>query len=104
MKNALVLELMSNGEVQRALNLYKGPLLPDSEAPFIQEWRDHIDEVLRNAIIESGDVDLLIQYGTLLDDDLAVWERARDIMALSDYRRPVVNARIRRIRTSWKAD
>lgn len=100
----LVLELISNGEVQRALNLYKGPLLPDSEAPFIQEWRDHIDEVLRNAIIESGDVDLLIQYGTLLDDDLAVWERARDIMALSDYRRPVVNARIRRIRTSWKAD
>lgn len=99
-----ILELISTGELQKALNLYHGPLLPESESPLIREWREHIDESLRMAVIETRDPDLLIQYGTLLDDDLDIWELAKSSMPASDYRRPVVNARIRRIKASWSRD
>lgn len=96
-----LLDLISTGELQKALNLYKGPLLPESESPTIIEWREHIEESLRLAVIDSGDPDNLIQLATLFDDDLEIWEHARNVMPVNDYRRPVVNARIRRIRASW---
>src|SRR5690554_566760 len=46
-----VLELVSEGELQQALNLYGGSLLPESESPLIEEWRGHIDEVIRSAVL-----------------------------------------------------
>lgn len=96
-----VLELVSVGELQKALNLYSGSLLPGSESPLVQEWREHIDETVRIAVLESHDPDLLIQLATQLDDDLEIWESAKSSVPASDYRRPVINARIRRIRATW---
>lgn len=97
-----VLELLSGGQLQRALNLYKGPLLPGSNAPLVVEWRAHIDDSVRLAVTRSADPDHLIQLATLLDDDLELWELARNSVPMSDYRRPVINARIRRIRANWE--
>lgn len=97
-----LLELISAGKLQRALNLYSGSLLPGSEAPLIEEWRGHLDESIRSAVLESRDPDHLIQLGTQLDDDLEIWESAKECLSPNDYRRPVVNARIRRIRASWE--
>lgn len=99
-----VLELLSVGELQHALNLYQGPLLPGSESPLVQEWREHINESVRAAVLESRDPDHLIQLGTQLDDDLEIWEAARACLTPSDYRRPVVSSRIRRIKAAWKRD
>lgn len=96
-----VLQCLSDGELQRALNLYKGPLLPGSSAPLIAEWRGHVDDSVRLAVTRSSDPDHLIQLATLLDDDLELWEFARNSVSLNDYRRPVINARIRRIRANW---
>lgn len=101
---AQLLQLVTEGELQRALNLYSGPLLPGSESPLVEEWREHIDEVIRSAVIESGDPDHLIQLGTQLNDDLEVWEYAKASVPPNDYRRPVINARIRRIRASWSQE
>jgi tetratricopeptide (TPR) repeat protein len=97
-----VLDLISAGKLQRALNLYSGSLLPGSESPLIEEWREHVDESIRSAVLESRDPDHLIQLGTQLDDDLEIWESAKECLTPNDYRRPVVNARIRRIRASWE--
>lgn len=96
-----VLELIADGELQKALNKYKGSLLPESESPLIEDWREHIDQAVRIAVMESRDADHLIQLGNILDDDLEVWEFARNCVALNDYRRPVINARIRRIKANW---
>lgn len=101
---AQLLQLITEGELQQALNLYSGSLLPGSESPLVEEWREHIDEVIRSAVIESGDPDHLIQLGTQLNDDLEIWERAKASVPLNDYRRPVINARIRRIRASWSQE
>lgn len=96
-----LLGLLSVGRLQQALSLYRGPLLPESEAPAIRELRAVIDEGLRGAVIESGDPEVLIHFATTLGDDLEVWERAKASLLPDDHRRPLVNARIRRIRASW---
>lgn len=96
-----MLELLNSGDLQRALHLYTGPLLPKSESPLIEEWRDHISEALREAVITARDPEQLIQLGTILNNDLEVWEVAREVIPLSDFRRPVITARIRRIRATW---
>ncbi|MFA7478841.1 MAG: hypothetical protein WC184_13285 [Acidimicrobiia bacterium] len=99
-----LVELVSIGELQRALNIYGGPLLPESESPLIGEWREHVDEAIRSAVLKSCDADLLIQLGTQLDNDLEVWEAAKNCILPGDYRRPVINARIRRVRASWERE
>lgn len=99
-----VLELvrcLSNGDVQGALGLYRGPLLPDSEAPGIVELRHYVEESLRQAVLDSRDPESLIQLATLLEDDLELWEAAKVSLLPADHRRPLVNARIRRIRANW---
>lgn len=98
------LDLMGSinaGEIQRALSLYHGPLLPESEAPGVVELRALIDEGLRQAVVESGDPELLIQLATVIDDDLGLWETARARLVAGDHRRPLISARIRRIRATW---
>lgn len=92
---------LENSELQLALNLYDGPLLENSSAPAVVELREHIDASLRSAVIAARDPDALIQLATALQDDLELWERARDNLSPHDHRRPLVNARIRRIRDSW---
>lgn len=96
-----VLELLGRGELQRALNLYRGPLLPDSDSSSIVGLREHIDEAVRTAVLQSEDPDALIHLGNILDDDLEVWEQARSCLPYRDHRHPVVSARITRIKASW---
>ncbi len=96
-----LLEYLHHGQLHQALRLYDGPLLPGSDAPGIIELRRYIAECLRSAIMSSNDVDLLIQLATILEDDLEVWESAKAALSVDDRRRPLVNARIRRIKASW---
>lgn len=93
--------LLACGELQRALNLYRGSLLPAAEAPAIVELREHIDEAVRTAVLHSQDPDALIHLGNLLDDDLEIWEQARECLPYRDHRHPVVSARITRIKAAW---
>src|SRR5690606_20947861 len=96
-----VLRDIEEGQLQKALLSYRGPLLPDSEAPGIIELREHISEIVRSAVIESSDPDLLIDLGNILEDDLEVWEFARANLSNDDRRRPLVAARIRRVKSNW---
>lgn len=92
---------IESGKFQAALNLYAGPLLPQSDAPAIVDHRHHLEESIRQAVLISQDTDALIQLGTVLDDDLEVWLAARDSLRPGDYRKSAVTARIRRIRSAW---
>lgn len=96
-----LLASINAGEMQRALTLYKGPLLPESEAPGVVELRSIIDESLRLAVLDSGDPELLIQLATTMSDDLELWEAARLRLPGGDNRRPLISARIRRIHANW---
>lgn len=96
-----VMSSLSAGETQRALNLYRGQLLAESEAPGVVELRAVLDESLRQAVLESGDSESIIQLATTIGDDLELWEAARGHLLPGDHRRPMINARIRRIRATW---
>ena len=99
-----VMELLQEGKVQAALELYRGPLLPESEAPSVVELREHLEESLRQAVLASGDPDAMIDLANQQGDDLELWEETRRFLAPNDPRRPLANARIRRIRKRWRTD
>ena len=99
-----VMELLQEGKIQAALELYRGPLLPESEAPLIVELREHLEESLRQAVLASGDADAMIDLANQQGDDLELWEETRRFLAPNDPRRPLANARIRRIRRRWEDD
>ncbi len=98
------LEHLRTGRVQAALELYHGPLLAESEAPAVVELREHLEESLRQAVLASGDPDAMIDLATQQGDDLELWEETRLHLPPNDPRRPLVNARIRRIRKRWEAE
>ena len=51
---AAVSAQLAAGDLAEALRLYRGPLLPRSEAPGVAELRDDLDRALRAAILASG--------------------------------------------------
>jgi len=82
-----------SGHTARALDLYGGPLLPNSESPLLRYWREYLAAALREAVLGSGDTDLIWRYASRFDDPeaLAALDGA---LGRTDPRRPVVHARL----------
>ncbi|GAB2474757.1 sigma-54-dependent transcriptional regulator family protein [Jatrophihabitans fulvus] len=69
------------GRPGAALRHYKGPLLPHSDAPGVVEHRDRLERQLRNAVLASGEIDLMAawtrsRWGA---DDRDVWQRQLEL-------------------------
>lgn len=94
-------DLLTSGHVREALELYKGPLLPESEAPGIRRARERIDEAVRQAVLHAGEADLALRLARKFPDDLELWEKAKELTAKDDPAYPLIRARIRRIRGEW---
>jgi hypothetical protein len=78
-----------------ALRACAGPLLPRSDAPAIRELRAELEAGLRGIVLESEDVDLLVQFAAhpLGRDDLEVHDRLLALLPPSDPRRAPISAR-----------
>jgi hypothetical protein len=94
-------ELLRIGHLREALELYKGPLLPESEAPGVRRARERIDEAIRQAVLHSGEADLALRLARKFPDDLELWEKARELTPKDDPAYPLIRARIHRIRGEW---
>lgn len=94
-------DLLTSGHVREALELYKGPLLPESEAPGIRRARERIDEAVRQAVLHAGEADLALRLARKFPDDLELWEKAKELTAKDDPAYPLIRARVRRIRGEW---
>lgn len=94
-------EALREGDLPRALRLYRGPLLPRSQAPGIEELRLELEGALREAVLRSGDPGLLYGLAQRLGDDLLVWEARLEAMPPEDPRRPAVRAWVERLRRSY---
>jgi tetratricopeptide (TPR) repeat protein len=92
---------LGRGNVREALELYRGPLLPKSQAPLIVEYRERLEENLRQAALYSGDAKVLIQLAQRLEDDLVLWEATKKTLSLHDPLYPLVSARITQLRKAW---
>ncbi len=100
-----LLEHLKRGRVRQALSLYRGPLLPKSEAPSVVELREHIDESLRQAVLGSGDAEAMIELANRTDaGDLELLETALVHLSPNDPQSPLLRARIRQVRRAWNAD
>jgi hypothetical protein len=68
---------LAAGDVAGAVRLYRGPLLPHSEAPGVVEQREDLQRWLRGAILADGSADLLVSWTRTRwgADDLPMWQR-----------------------------
>ncbi|HTX27887.1 MAG TPA: transcriptional regulator [Streptosporangiaceae bacterium] len=91
---AAVSARLAAGDLAEALRLYRGPLLPRSEAPGVAELRENLDRALRAAVLASGQPEFLVgwarsRWGT---DDLEVWQRLCAVLPASSPLRPFAAA------------
>lgn len=93
-------ELLQQGRVGQALRLYRGPLLPGSEAPAVVEQREALEESLRQAVLASDDLEAVWVLAQRMEQDLELWERALELCG-SDPRRVLAKARVERLRREW---
>jgi tetratricopeptide (TPR) repeat protein len=91
-------ELLRKGCVREALALYRGPLLPASDAEAVVEARHLLEASLRQAVLASGDAQLLASLARLLGDDLEVWQAALHPLPNTDPEYPLVRARVEQLR------
>ena len=94
-------ERLLSGQVRVALELYRGSLLPFSEAEGVAEARDTLEESLRQAVLKSGDPEALISLSERLVDDLELWEAALEALPSSDPRTSVVSAKHKKLLETW---
>ena len=68
---------LAAGDVAGAIEAYRGPVLPRSQAPGVLALRDELDAELRSALARTADVAALEAWtqGTAGADDLKAWQR-----------------------------
>ena len=95
-------ERLARGDVGGALSAYRGPLLPASVAPRIEQARDELEGALQRAA-RAGTVEQLwvwLQTAPGREDPLAMAEFVHG-SDVADPRRPVVVARLSSLERRW---
>lgn len=96
-----VREHLDRGEIGAAVSAYRGPVLPDSQAPGVIQIRDQLHTRMRNSILARGDSDLLLRFADTAHgrDDLQLWEAAEALMSPHSPRSETVSARVSKLRS-----
>lgn len=95
-----LLHAVRSGDALRAAGLYRGPLLPASEAPGVREWRDVVDVAVRDSVLRTGDADALLRLADALPYDLEVQQAAAAAVPPGDPRTGWAQARLQRAERS----
>ena len=87
---AAVSAQLAAGDLAEALRLYRGPLLPSSQAPGVAELRGDLERSLRAAILASGRPEFLVSWTKSRwgADDLEMWQQLCAILPRSSPLRP----------------
>lgn len=99
-----MLLLLRNGDLAGAVQIYKGHLLPRSDAPEITETRVLLEESLRRAVLASNNPELIWMLAERLASDLELWEAALTGLPAQDSRRTLAQTQIDLLRTRWRND
>jgi tetratricopeptide (TPR) repeat protein len=101
---AQIQDLLAYGKIAEALKLYKGSVLPHSDAPFIR----HIDEVLaetvRQVTLHSQDSEALFSLLEHYEDDLELLETLSGVIKHGDPRSAVVEARLKQLHREFEVE
>jgi hypothetical protein len=91
---AAVSAQIAAGNLAEALRLYRGPLLPRSEAPGVAEIREDLHRTLRAAILAAAAPELLVSWTRTRwgADDLEIWQRLCAVLPAASPLRPIAAA------------
>jgi hypothetical protein len=95
------MNLLGEGKLRQALELYKAPLLADSDSPGIDEIRSLIDEMFRQATLASEDAEASFALAESASDDLELWEHALRLLNQNDPRALIAKARVTQLRREY---
>jgi hypothetical protein len=100
---AMLQQALRDRQLDAALDLYSGPLLEQSDSPWVNEQRDVLRAQLQQAFIQCDNPALMIRYLDVVDqDDLELAEVAADLLPRGNVARPGLLERIRRMREAWQ--
>ncbi|MBY6410467.1 transcriptional regulator [Rhodococcus sp. BP-252] len=87
---------LDRGDVEAALRIYAGPVLPGSVSPGIEEIRDELRSRVQAALLRVGDPMLLAQWTSSIHgrSDLVAWEAYRATLSADSALYGQVSARI----------
>ena len=100
-----VLNCLQRGAHRIALEIYRGALLPKSEAPGIIELRDRVSSLLRVAVLTDGSAETLLKYAELPEarDDVGVRRAALKLLPARSPKRAAVVADLERLEAELSA-
>ncbi|MDJ0321196.1 helix-turn-helix domain-containing protein [Pseudarthrobacter sp. PS3-L1] len=100
-----VLSCLQRGAHRIALQIYRGAVLPQSEAPGVVDLRRKVSLLLRDAVMNDGSVDSLLQYAALPEasDDVGVRTAALKLLPPRSPRRALLVDEIEQIEAGQSA-
>ncbi|MGA7205549.1 MAG: GAF domain-containing protein [Specibacter sp.] len=93
---AQVLSYLDRGAHRLALNIYRGEVMPKSQAPEIETLRTRVGVLLREAILSDASPEVLLQYLQLPEaaDDAEAWHCVLRLLPPRSPRRAAVVAHL----------
>lgn len=94
-----VLSLLARGAHRVALTSYRGPVLPDSASPGVEEFRDEVRGALREAMLTEASVDVLLAYAEIPEGagDVEALRLCLEMLPARSPRRAGLVSRIERL-------
>ena len=97
---------LRQGRITEAIRNYVGPVLGNSDSPYISEERMHLEWELRAAVLNQGDLVSLDRWanGPWARYDVEVFQRIADLYPRGDSMRATALARVDLIRRTYRRD
>lgn len=93
-----VLSLLDRGAHRVALTAYRGPVLPESTSPGVEEFRESVRAGLREAMLSEASLDVLLAYADIPEGqaDVEILRLALEMLPARSPKRAGLVARIER--------
>ncbi|MET4589250.1 GAF domain-containing protein [Arthrobacter sp. 754] len=100
-----VLSCLQRGAHRIALEIYRGALLPKSEAPGVIDLRERVASLMREAVLTDGSAETLLKYAELPEarDDVGVRLAALKLLPPRSPKRAAVVADLERLEAELSA-
>ncbi|WP_324642728.1 helix-turn-helix domain-containing protein [Pseudarthrobacter sp. LT1] len=100
-----VLSCLQRGAHRIALEIYRGEVLPRSEAPGVVDLRNRVSSLLREAVLTDGSAESLLKYAALPEarDDVVIRRAALRLLPPRSPKRAAVVADLERLEAELRA-
>lgn len=82
------------GQIEQLMPLYQRPLLPQSQAPQIIEYREYLHQLVIRSLIRSRNTELLWQFSLHHEPEYDVLALLEQLLPTTDGRRVAVSAKL----------